>query len=111
MIDHGEPETSSASTDRIHQEFRSHPGDYGDRRRRRTVEIDTQLEGGLAGVEYVLTGPHQRRQLLRVGMGRPRCSTIIRRPYLVSMSCTAVAPDRVFTFRRYGLTGPILTTP
>jgi len=39
----------------------------------------------------------------------PRCSTITRWPCLVSTICTAVAPDRVFTFRRYGLTSPILT--
>ena len=39
----------------------------------------------------------------------PRCSTITRWPCLVSTICTAVAPDRVFTFRRYGLTTLILT--
>ena len=33
--------------------------------------IDTRLEGGLAGMEPVLAGPHQRRQF-SIGMDRPQ---------------------------------------
>ena len=71
VIDHGEPEPAPGGPDRIHQEFRSCPGDYRDRTHRRTVGIDTQLQGGLAGVKLVVAGPHQRREL-GVGMGRPQ---------------------------------------
>ena len=34
----------------------------------------------------------------------PRCSTIRRTPAVFSTICTAVAPEAVFTLRRYGLT-------